>query len=760
MLRPSFVAGIFLASLCACGGNQPPSFARTTSAGGPGGRIQARSLSDRPPLAIIERQGDPESALAFASLSSGSPELHAAFGELLKQRLLRAGFQAQLVAHGLGFELLLLAERAERASAAAQALVRALQQPVTAIELGAERAALGAEPGAPTAVAQCSGELAGYRRATDPSELENERLASFARDRAALAVVGEEAAATAVADALSAGPDWPERGRVRSILPTQGGTQVRRGERALLSFALTLGDPNRALEAAADLGDPQAALNGRLLALGHGLRLLRVTATAHPTGACLRLDSDVDSSPLPDARHLGFAVQAMREEAELSLARTQGTRSLEASALSATDPRLAARAAAYSALLEPDADVPSVQLVALTTPDEAPLAPSIDAAIAQASTEAPSLDARVKVEAGQPGLWALLVTPCASVGERAQSAGHAAVWLSAAAAGASDGVRLEPWVGAQGMGILGFAERAPGESDAATAARLGNALGRALVTPPSAVDVASARTELLKTAGNEPRPLLEALLESLAPGHAGALMPRGNATSLQGASREAVLLRQRELLRVPHRLLILSPTNAEDAAFVTRSAGRWLKSPEPLRQSPCATEVSPPARGELSLAAGVVSPEDSYFAFRIGAKAGAEATVLAEVLSAPGGPLTRALAEPDLVGAARASVFGTAAARALVVQLSAFEGREAEAAQRIQRLLERLSTDGVLAAADIEAALSRQRAARRVAALDPRYRLMQLLEPHLAVPTDAAAVKRLAASLRPEAMVVARAAAR
>ena len=91
--------------------------------------------------------------------------------------------------------------------------------------------------------------------------------------------------------------------------------------------------------------------------------------------------------------------------------------------------------------------------------------------------------------------------------------------------------------------------------------------------------------------------------------------------------------------------------------------------------------------------------------------------------------LARTLAEPDLVGAARALVFGTSSARALVVQVSAFDGREHEALSRVQKLFERLSSGGVLTAAEIESAVARQRHVRRLAALDPRYRLVQLLEP-------------------------------
>lgn len=757
MLRPPQVLALVASLSFGCGAATSSPGSQVVSSGGPSSRIEERALSDRPPLAVIEREGDPEAAIAFASLAPGAAELHAALGELLHERLSRAGFQTQLVAHGLGFELMLLAETPERARLATQALIKALTTPISTTDLSEAAASKDAPRTPPSAVAACSGELEGRRPSSDAGELERERLASFGRDRSAWAVVGNDDAASAVARALSDGPDWPELGRVRSSLPDRPQLQTLRGDRARLSVALTLSDPNRALGAAVALGEAESALSVRLAALGAGLRLRHVTATAHPRGACLRIDSDVDASPVPDARRLGYAIQAIDDEATLALARTRDENRLESSAVSAADPRAAARAAAYRALLQTDNDVPTVRVVALTTPAEAPLAPSIEAAVEQARSDSPALEQLLRVEAGQPGVWALVASACASSSERAESAGHAAVLLAAAAQGGTTrGVRLEPWVGAEGVGLLGFAERQPGETEADAAARLGDALGRALVEPPSAAEVASARGELIRAAGTDAHPLLDGLLDALAPGHFGALAPRGTVTSLQTASREAVLTRQRELLRLPHRLAVLSPSNATDGAALGRSLTRWLRSPDAARPSACETEISPPARGDVTLSPGADSREGSYVAFRLPAKAGPEAATLAEILNLPGGALARALAEPELVGAARALVFGTSAARALVIQISAFEGRDAEAVSRVQKLFERLASGGVLVSAELDAALTKAKTARRLAALDPRFRLLQLLDAAPPAPVDAASVRRLAASLRPEAAVLAR----
>lgn len=752
--------GSCFCALLGCGSPRQPSGGYSTSPSAPAGRIEQRALSDRPPLAIIERDGDPEAAVGFASLAADSAELHAELGKLLSERLTRAGFQTQLVAHGLGFELTLLASPPDRARAATAALIQALQRPVGASELGARSPAAELERAAPNAMAQCSAELNGRSRAPSVAELERERVATFARDRAALSVVGSEPSAAAVADALGDGPDWPELGRVRSILPERNSTQVLRGERATLSVAFTLGDANRALGAAERLGDAQGALAARLATLGAGLKLRRVGATAHPLGACLRIDSEVDASPPPDARWLGFAVDAIDAETELALAETAEEPRLETRALAAGDPRRAARAAAYDALLAEPTERPRRRLIALTTLDGGPQAQAIDAAVEQARGATASLDTQVRVEQGQPGLWALLATPCATVEENADTAGHAALLMSAASSLPVRGVKLEPWTGPAGVGLLAYAERTQGESEQATAARVADALGLALVSAASSLDVAAARSELMKTAGAEPRPLLQGLLEALVPGHVGALAPRGTPSSLQLATREAVLTRQRELLRLPHRLAVLAPGSADDARVLSARLLRWLKGPEAPRSSPCATEVSPPARGELAMTPASYASEGSYVAFRISPKLAPEAALLVELLNLPGGALERSLAEPELVGAARATLFGTSSARALVVQVSGFEGREAEATARVQRLFERLAAGGVLTSADLESAVARRRAQHRLAALDPRYRLVQLLEQPAPGPGDAAALKRLVATLRPEAAIVARSSAR
>jgi hypothetical protein len=78
----------------------------------------------------------------------------------------------------------------------------------------------------------------------------------------------------------------------------------------------------------------------------------------------------------------------------------------------------------------------------------------------------------------------------------------------------------------------------------------------------------------------------------------------------------------------------------------------------------------------------------------------------------------------------------------------------------VQKLFERLSSGGAITAAELEGAVARQHASRRLSGLDPRYRLVQLLEGAPAPVVDATAVRKLASTLRPEVAVIARVSAR
>jgi hypothetical protein len=251
---------------------------------------------------------------------------------------------------------------------------------------------------------------------------------------------------------------------------------------------------------------------------------------------------------------------------------------------------------------------------------------------------------------------------------------------------------------------------------------------------------------------------LDAVLGALAPGQLGALAPLGSVQSLQGVSREAVLARQRELARGPHVLSILTPTTTEDAAPITRSVERWLQGPDAARGA--CVEPSRPRAGEIALQSADEAREGGYFAYRLAPGDLRAAQALVELFNAPGGALSRALSTPDQVGAARALQFGTESAQALVIQVVGFEGRQAEAMARVQKLIDGVQTGGIFSAAELEAALAKRRKADWLAALDPRVRLAAIRDSSTPEdprqrPADAAALRRLMASLRPERAVVA-----
>ncbi len=766
LLRPPafapWAAALALA-LAACGGGRDG--ARGAASGesaGALGRIEERTLSQRPLLSVVERSGDPEGALALASLASGPPELHAELGEVLRARLAKAGFDAALSAHGVGFELALLADGPERARAALTALMAALTRPITAPE-APEPSTPSAPPASSNAVARCSAELpygSGRYRA---AELERERQAAFAADRAAFAVVGSAELVRAASDALEQGPSWPTLGLIRSPWPEHDTVEVERSAAAgELSVAFRVREPDRAIGASSALGSPEGALALRLSVLGTGIELGGVAATARPEGACLRVDARFDASPGPDAKLLARAVRTIEQEARLALGASDYAGELEARALRPTDPRRAARAAAYRALVEQAPQkLPERRAVLVRAPGASLRSEELEAALGASDARLP-FEAKLRVEAGQAGFWALASVPCAANTERSEAAGAGALFLRAAALGGSrdPDLRLEPWVGAGGIGLVGYATQRRGESAAALGRRLGDALGRAFIAPPASIDVAAARESLEAALGSKPRPGFEALLEALTPTHAAVLAPLGTFRALDGASRESVLARQRELLRLPHRIAVLSPTNESDASALVASASRWLESGETLRSSPCGLDVATPAPSDILLTATGDEPEGSYLGFRVAPELDAELGLLAELLNASNGLLARALSDGEVVGAARALPLGTRAARALVIQFRAFDGKEQEALARLKALFERLASGTAIPEPELETALRQSRARHHGAALDPRYRLITLHDGEAPAPADETAFRKLLLALRPESAIFAHPAAR
>jgi hypothetical protein len=173
------------------------------SATGPGGAgvqgtrsVEVVQIDERPPLALIAREGDPRPAIAFAAAHDHGSRASSALAALLEARLGKLGFPApESRAHDLGFSISMLVGSGEQAAKLMSAISQAVAAPVVAGEpaLSAVRvrfASLEARtwlgPGE-AAAAACSGDagVLGSARLREPTvaELETWRRAVHSAPR-------------------------------------------------------------------------------------------------------------------------------------------------------------------------------------------------------------------------------------------------------------------------------------------------------------------------------------------------------------------------------------------------------------------------------------------------------------------------------------------------------------------------------------------------------------------------------------------------
>jgi hypothetical protein len=746
------------------------------------GRIEVRRLEAKPILTLVAREGDPAPAVAVVLATDLGPGLTAALAAVVESRLRAAGVEADVRVDRDAFRVRASLSDAGRAEAFLAAVAAAAGRPIAAggpeIALAVQRLqSLRRRPlDAPelSAAAACTGALgiapgeplpdlaseAGLR------ELEGARRAALHTGNIAVAAVGPAAFGAAVAHALERCAGWPPS---RTGSPAQPGPPSppspaadvagvytapgldRRGAR--LTLAARVADPVAAASAAERLGAPDSPLVARLRLLPEPWHVAQVAGVARAHGgACvgLVLETAQRSPALPIEPSAGLAVAVARREASAELA-LGGTAAVAGrQILTAADPREAASRAAWWSLagavamdgqaaanlrwtaalgipVAPDRAVRDTPAAA-----DAASAPRFQAEIERALGSAATAGAerRLSVEHGQGELWVLLASPCGVAEEGTADAGLGALATLAAveARRRADGVAFEPWITADGIGVLAHApSRDEHESPAELARRVGDAAARAFTaTSPPAEAAAAARAAVLehleRTAGVQAA-ALATFAAAASPDHPSWLEPFGLWSKVAGAGSAGLRLRAQAMAQGPLRLAVLANADLAQATATGDAVDRWLAPvPGPRICRAGSPEAPRPGRYEARLPDGAPLAQGL-----VGAPVpppGAAGRDLAELtaaaLDAPGGLLAAALAEAT----ASARLVGGARAPTLVVDVRAPSDGLSAAVADVKALLLRLPT--TVADADLARASSAWERREQEARADPRRRIVEL----------------------------------
>jgi hypothetical protein len=751
-----------------------------------GGAMEAASVATRktgegrPPLAVLARQGDARGAIAVAVTTEGiAPERGAlagvALAGLVEARLAARGVDATAVGGWDGWRLRILVDSPADAARVIDAVVATLLAPVAPDEpglaaVGRKAAALARRPLPDPAlgwIAQCTGEAyaagdASATNPTDPAELEAWRRAAHGLGRVAFATVGDPALADAVAGALGRGPAWPRAASIPaspwpaaqapSIVYGASG-EIEAGAARIVVTARTA-TPERAVAVAPALGDAAGPLASRLAALEAPARVRSVIATAHVDGGCVAATIDLSARDLAADAPARIATAAALARQEVAVEIADGTAPADLGGeltRRAADPRDAAERAAWWALAGRRADAtddePRIALAVGLAPSHdaqstVGAADAIRSEIDRAALawRAPIVEARTFVERGQGEAWVLLASPCATGPESSGDAGiGAAVALAATAqadAGARD-ARAEPFVGADGIGVLVHGPARPGESPQAHARRLADVAARAFAADAIAPGrVTEARTALLARAVDTDAMALASLASGLAPGHPSWVVPEGTLFGLSSVSDESVAVRAAAMRGGPMRVAVVANVDATQADAAVRAVDRWIaRLPGESRVCPSTAAPLAPRAGTYAVDLPVGAPSEVLIGVPLppnDATARADATWVAAALDGSDGLLAHALGadrttmqDAPLARSWSAAVIGAPQAASLVVRVVGSDTTLDTAVAQVRALLDRLRHGGFREEDRARAAAALARA-RLAGSLDPGSRVVGL----------------------------------
>ncbi len=530
---------------------------------------------------------------------------------------------------------------------------------------------------------------------------------------------------------------------------------------------MRVAEPVAAVAAAERLGDAVGPLRSRLSALPLPFHVTEVLGVARPRGGCISVTAESDG-PARDAPAASALVAAIAHKELAAEARLPADASLASRAVvAAADPREAAARAAWWALSgsaakgSPDRWATVLALPPDERGDLTAAAKRFEADFAaqMRAADAPVVERRAAVEEGQGEVWVLLASPCGTADETPNDAGASALAAIAAAGRARHAADLavEPWITAEGVGVLAHAPALAGarrEDDVALARRVASAAARASrgrcrpgtpwPTPASSrsprSSARSARRAPCSTASSARSPPTTPRSSTRSARSRASPRSRRPAWRAGGSRSRAARCEWRcsRTARRPRR----TPRSRRPITGCLLAARRGLPDrgrrdaaarPLPGRPSPGASSHRPSSRcrcrGGVSWAASgrcrpprtpslLGAPPLLGTASFLGPRPSSEAGVERGLIQA-------ALDRTPLPATASARLLGGARSSALVIDIRAPESALEDAVTEVKAVLAQLAQDGPTDAA-IEAARSRKQRADQEASFDPRARLVKL----------------------------------
>ena len=342
------------------------------------------------------------------------------------------------------------------------------------------------------------------------------------------------------------------------------------------------------------------------------------------TAVCLAATVDLTARDLAEdaPARIATAAALVRQELAVEITDTMTPPDLgRALATQASDPREAAERAAWWSLARSPAAparADSMRLaltvgVAPRRDASAPTTETLRAEIDRATMawHAPVVEARTHVERGQGEAWVLVASACGTLPEGVGDAGAGAAVAVAAAAQANAGAdaRVEPFVAADGVGVLAHGPARAGESPSAHARRLADLAARAFAADAlDADEVARARTSLLALAADTDARAFATLGTALAPEHPSWIQPFGTRFGLASTSNDAVAARTAGLRAGPLRVAVLANVDAAEAEAAVRAVDRWIvRRPGGVRSCPTPSLPTAPRPGTYAVDAALGS---------------------------------------------------------------------------------------------------------------------------------------------------------